>query len=241
MPHLIDWLREEAPDIVGLQETKVEDSAFPISDLESINYSALFLGQKTYNGVAFLFKKNDNPELIKTPSFFDNQKRIIAIRSQGIVFVNLYVPNGSRVDSEKYEYKLQWLTSLIDWVKDTFKKNSKLILMGDFNIAPSDIDVHDPELWKDKILCSVAERQAFKEIIDLGLYDAYRLAHNEDKSFTWWDYRLNGFRRNLGLRIDHILVSESLRGRVSNVEIAKNLRSLERPSDHAPVVASISN
>ena len=240
MPHLVDWLKEDLPDVVALQETKVEDVAFPKEDIENLGYSAVFLGQKSYNGVAFLIQKTDKPELIKTPSFFDSQKRIIAIKLEGLIFINIYVPNGSSVGSEKYEYKLQWLSALIDWLKKTFSKNSKLVLMGDFNIAPDDIDVHDPEVWKDKILCSIAERQAFKDIIDLGFWDAYRLVHKDNKAYTWWDYRLNSFKRNLGLRIDHILVSDQLRDSLVKVEIAKNLRALDRPSDHVPVVASFS-
>ncbi len=239
LPHLTSWIDSQLPDLVAIQETKVEDCDFPIAALEKIGYAAFFSGQKSYNGVAIIYKKSSDLKKIEGPHFPDSQKRFLAVNFLGIDLINIYVPNGNSVGSDKYQYKMDWLLVLQNWIAKRLKENKNMIVMGDFNIAPEDIDVHDVDMWKDKILCSKLERDAFNKIINLGFCDAYRSLHMKDKSFTWWDYRLNGFKRNLGLRIDHILVSTSISNSIKNVGIEKSLREMDRPSDHALVFAEL--
>lgn len=241
LPHVLDWLAAEKPDALCLQETKTEDKGFPFTELEAAGYRAEHNGQKTYNGVAILVRADLAAAEVQRdiPGFDDPQKRIIAATVGDVRLVCAYFPNGSEVGSEKYEYKLRWLRALTDWLKDELTRHPRLALLGDYNIAPEDRDVHDPAAWKDKILCSAPERNAFRELLDLGLTDAFRLFEQPEQSFSWWDYRAAGFRRNLGLRIDHILLSAPLAQGCKSCTVDKAPRKLERPSDHAPVVAEI--
>lgn len=237
LPHVLDWLAREAPDVLALQETKTEDVNFPGAALEEAGYHVVFSGQKTYNGVALVTRLPAADPVTDLPGFDDPQRRILAATVGGWRIVDLYVPNGSEVGSDKYAYKLDWFARVQDWLRDELARHPQLVVLGDFNIAPEDRDVHDPDAWRDKILCSAPERQAFQMWLSLGLEDAYRRFDQPDKSFSWWDYRMNGFRRNLGLRIDHILVSPALAERCRACRIDVEPRRLERPSDHAPVIA----
>lgn len=239
LPHVLDWLAQEQPDALCLQETKTEDKGFPFAELEAAGYRAIHNGQKTYNGVAILSRHPLENVQRDIPGFVDEQKRIIAATVNGVRLVCAYIPNGSEVGSEKYDYKLRWLDALTTWLKDELSRHPKLALLGDYNIAPDDRDVHDPVAWKDKILCSAAERSAFQGLLDLGLKDSFRLFDQAEQSFSWWDYRAAGFRRNAGLRIDHILLSAPLAQQCTSSTIDKAPRKLERPSDHAPVLVDI--
>lgn len=239
LPHVLDWLASEQPDVLCLQETKQEDKAFPYAELEAAGYQALHNGQKTYNGVALLGKGAGAEVLRDIPDFDDPQKRVIAATYGDVRVVCAYIPNGSEVGSEKYAYKLRWLSALHDWLGAELQRHPRLALLGDYNIAPADIDVHDPLAWKDQVLCSAPERAAFGELVALGLSDAFRLFPQAEKSFSWWDYRMMGFRRNHGLRIDHILLSAPLASQCTACRIDREPRKWERPSDHAPVIAEI--
>ncbi|MFZ5483946.1 MAG: exodeoxyribonuclease III [Pseudomonadota bacterium] len=239
LPHLLDWLASEQPDVVCLQETKTVDEAFPVTDLAAAGYQALFSGQKTYNGVAILARTPLSDPVAGIPGFSDEQKRVLAATVDGVRVICLYIPNGQSVDSDKYPYKLAWLEALQAWLTDERARHGRLALLGDFNIAPEDRDVHDPAAWAGQVLCSEPERAQFQRLLGHGLKDAFRLFEQDDKSFSWWDYRQGGFRRNLGLRIDHILLSEELAARCKNCRIDKTPRAWERPSDHAPVIAEI--
>ncbi len=239
LPHVLDWLAAEQPDVLCLQETKQEDKAFPFAELEAAGYQSIHNGQKTYNGVALLSKSTAADVHRDIPNFDDPQKRIIAATYDGVRVICAYMPNGSEVGSDKYEYKLRWLKALHAWVGEELHRYPRLALLGDYNIAPEDRDVHDPLLWKDKILCSEPERDAFRQFVGLGLSDAFRLFDQAEKSYSWWDYRMMGFRRNHGMRIDHILLSESLASECATCRIDREPRKLERPSDHAPVIAEI--
>lgn len=237
LQHVLDWIQAHAPDVMVLQETKILDEDFPLAEFQKIGYQAVFSGQKTYNGVAILSKEPVLDVVKDFPSLDDHQRRVLAGTVSGIRVLNLYVPNGENVFSLKYEYKLNWLSHLDDYLKNELKRYPNMIILGDFNIAPSEIDVHDPALWEGHVLFSEKERMAFQEILKLGFYDTFRHANPEEKAFTWWDYRMNGFKRNLGLRIDHILSSSSLLPSLTSCIIDRSMRSLERPSDHAPVMA----
>lgn len=235
LPHLEEWLKVRRPDIVGLQETKLEDARFPDAALLALGYRSVFAGQKTYNGVALLSRVRAEDVQVGIPGFEDEQKRVIAARFGELRVVNLYVVNGKAVGDEKYDYKLRWLAALRDWLAEEIRRHPKLIVLGDFNIAPDDRDVHDPIAWREQILCSAPEREALKRLLELGLYDSFRLHSAEAGQFSWWDYRAAGFRRNLGLRIDLVLVSEALRAACAAAVIDREPRSWDRPSDHAPV------
>lgn len=239
LPHVLDWLVAQQPDALCLQETKLEDANFPREAIESAGYRVAFLGQKTYNGVAILSKAEGAEVVPNIPEFEDEQKRVLAATIDGVRVVCCYVPNGQAVDSEKYEYKLKWLAAFERWLQAQLQHYPQLVVLGDYNIAPDDRDVHDPNQWAGQILCSERERAAFQRLLGLGLKDSFRLFEQADKSFTWWDYRMNGFKRNLGLRIDHILLSEPLAARCASCAIDLTPRRLERPSDHAPVIAQI--
>jgi exodeoxyribonuclease III len=235
-PHLTDWLTARQPDVVALQETKLEDARFPDDALAALGYRSVFSGQKTYNGVAILSREPASDVCIGIRGFEDEQKRVIAATVGGVRIVDLYVVNGQSVGSEKYEYKLRWLAACREWLMEERARHPNLIVLGDFNIAPDDRDVHDPAIWNDSsILTSTAERAALKAITDLGLFDSYRQHSAEGGQFSWWDYRAAGFRRNLGLRIDLVLISEALRARCKAAAIDREPRTWERPSDHAPV------
>ena len=242
LPHLEEWLNLRAPDVVALQETKLEDPRFPEAALAALGYRSVFAGQRTYNGVALVTREPVTDVCVGIRGFEDEQKRVLAatIGEKGsrdaLRIVDLYVVNGQAVGSEKYEYKLRWLKACRDWLAEERERHSNLVVLGDFNIAPDDRDVHDPAIWNDdSILTSTAERAALRAITDLGLHDSYRLHSAEGGQFSWWDYRAAGFRRNLGLRIDLVLVSEALKSRCKAAAIDREPRTWDRPSDHAPV------
>jgi len=239
LPHLSDWLKAQQPDIVALQETKLEDLKFPDAELAALGYRSVFAGQKTYNGVALVSKTPASEVQIGIPGFEDAQKRVIAASFGELRVIGLYVVNGKAVGDEKYDYKLRWLAAVEAWVQDELKRHPQLVVLGDFNIAPDDRDVHDPEAWREKILCSTPEREALQRLCALGLHDSFRLHSDEGGAFSWWDYRAAGFRRNLGLRIDLILLSDALKDRCRSASIDREPRSWERPSDHAPVLVEL--
>lgn len=243
LPHLIDWLATHSPDVVCLQETKLTDDKFPTAELAAAGYRSTFSGQKTYNGVAILTREASTPTPIDAqlnlPNLEDEQKRLIAITLDGLRIVNGYFPNGQAVGSDKYQYKLRWLAALTDWVRGELTKHDQLLLAGDYNIAPEDRDVHDPKAWEGQVLCSEPERAAFRTLLDLGLKDSFRLFDQAERSYTWWDYRNLAFRRKMGLRIDHILLSPVLASRCTACVIDIEPRKREQPSDHAPVMATL--
>jgi exodeoxyribonuclease-3 len=239
LPHVLDWLAAARPDVLCLQELKLEDKAFPLDEIEAAGYRAAVSGQKTYNGVAILARGEIKDVSRDIPGFDDPQKRVIAANVDGLRVVCGYFPNGQEVGSDKYDYKLRWLAALTEWLRGELARHPRLALLGDYNIAPDDRDVHDAEAWRGKILCSEPERAAFRALIELGFADAFRLFEQPEKSYSWWDYRMMGFRRNLGLRIDHILLSPPLAAACTGCSIDKAPRKLERPSDHAPVSAEL--
>jgi exodeoxyribonuclease-3 len=239
LTHVLDWLAIEQPEVLCLQETKQEDKAFPYDEIGAAGYHAVHNGQKTYNGVAILSKQPLSEVVRDIEGLDDPQKRVIAATVNGIRIVCAYIPNGQAVDSEKYGYKLNWLDALQKWLRTEIAQHPKLALLGDYNIAPEDRDVHDPVAWKGQVLCSEPERAAFNKLVELGLSDAFRLFEQAEKSFSWWDYRMMGFRRNHGLRIDHIMLTGPLATVCRSCRIDREPRKLERPSDHAPVVAEL--
>ena len=239
LPHVLDWLAANQPDVLCLQETKQEDKDFPVTTLLDAGYQPLFAGQKTYNGVAILGKSSGIDVQIGIPGYADPQQRVLAATLDGIRVVCVYVPNGQNLDSDKYQYKLQWLQALTRWLQAELEQNPKLVLLGDYNIAPEDRDVYDPKAWEGQVLVSQPERAAFVSLTALGLRDAFRLFEQPEKSFSWWDYRMAAFRRNLGMRIDHILLSAPLAQQCTACWIDKAPRKLMRPSDHTPVVVQV--
>ena len=235
LPHLEQWLADFAPDVVGIQETKLEDHKFPDTVLAEAGYRSVFAGQKTYNGVAIVSRLPISDAQVGIPGFEDEQKRVIAATVGEVRIVNLYVVNGQDVGTEKYAYKLRWLEAVHGWLAAELLKYPKLVVLGDFNIAPDARDVPDPAVWNDDhILTSTAERAALQRLYALGLHDAFRLHSDEANVYSWWDYRMGGLRRNLGLRIDLTLVSDALRGNAVASGIDREPRTWERPSDHAP-------
>ena len=239
LPHLLDWLAAQQPDALCLQELKLEDAKFPLAEIEAAGYRAAFAGQKTYNGVALLARQEITEVQINLPNFPDEQKRLIAGCIGDVRVISAYMPNGQEVGSDKYAYKLNWLAALADWLEGELARYPKLALCGDYNIAPDDRDVHDPAAWAGKILCSEPERAAFQRFLDLGLSDSFRRFEQPEKTFSWWDYRMLGFQKNLGLRIDHVLLSAPLAATCSAAGIDRAPRKLERPSDHAPAWATL--
>ena len=239
LPHVLNWLRDNPIDVLCLQETKLEDIKFPYDDLKAAGYSAIHSGQKTYNGVAILSRHAMTDVEHGIAGLDDEQKRVISATIKGLRVVCVYVVNGQAVDSEKYAYKMRWLEALNYWLAGQLKQYPDLVLLGDYNIAPEDRDCHDPAAWIGQILVSPREREAFEKLTQLGLHDGFRLFEQPEKSFTWWDYRMMGFRRNFGMRIDHILVSDGLKNRCEKCEIDKTPRKLERPSDHTPVILTL--
>ncbi|PTD97215.1 exodeoxyribonuclease III [Pseudothauera lacus] len=237
LPHVLDWLAEHRPDALCLQELKQEEKAFPFAELEAAGYHAVVNGQKTYNGVAILTPAAATDVVRDIPGFADEQKRIIAATVDGVRVICGYFPNGQAVGSDKFDYKMRWLAALTEWVGAEMARHPQLVLTGDFNIAPEARDAH-PD-WKDEIHVSAPERAAFEALTALGLVDAFRLFEQPERAFSWWDYRMMAFRRNFGLRIDHILVSPALRAACRACSVDKAPRRLERPSDHAPVVLTL--
>ncbi|WP_374324601.1 exodeoxyribonuclease III [Azonexus sp.] len=239
LPHLLDWLAEAAPDVVCLQELKLEDHNFPRAEIEAAGYHVAFSGQKTYNGVALLARSPIEDVVCGNPHFPDEQKRLISGTVDGVRVVGAYMPNGQEVGCDKYDYKLRWLDALAVWLDGELRQYPQLALGGDYNIAPDDRDVHDPQRWRDCILVSEAERAAFRRLLALGLSDSFRLFEHPEKTFSWWDYRMLGFQKNLGLRIDMILLSGPLAARCTAAGVDRGPRKRERPSDHAPVWATL--
>ncbi|MCA3130286.1 MAG: exodeoxyribonuclease III [Betaproteobacteria bacterium] len=239
LPHLLDWLSRAAPDVVCLQETKLEDGSFPVNELRAAGYECAFSGQKTYNGVAILSRLPLAETVAGIPGYADEQKRVLSATVAGVRVVCVYVPNGQSTDSDKYRYKLDWLAALSAWLAGELRRHPALAVLGDYNIAPEDRDVYDPAAWKDQVLCSEPERAAFRALLALGLRDSFRLFEQPERAYSWWDYRMKAFQRKMGLRIDHVLLSEPLAGRCAAASIDVQPRRLDRPSDHAPVIADI--
>ena len=236
LPQVLDWIGENQPDVLAIQETKLQDENFPVQEIELAGYRVSYVGQKTYNGVAILSKSSLNNITKELPGDVDQQRRILSGTIGKLRIINVYVPNGASLDSDKYQYKLKWLDCLSRYVKQELAKHPYLIILGDFNIAPEDRDVHDPLAWQDCVLVSEPERKAFADLLNLGLCDAFRLHNDKNDQFSWWDYRAGAFYKNRGMRIDHILVSEPLISQCANCIIDKSLRALKRPSDHTLVV-----
>jgi exodeoxyribonuclease-3 len=241
--HLTDWLATHAVDIVCLQETKLPDERFPAAELAEAGYDAVFTGQRTYNGVAILTRRATvgpaSAVQLALPGLDDPQKRLITATIAGIRVVCAYFPNGQAVGSDKYAYKLRWIESLAEWLRSELAQHPQLVIAGDFNVAPEDRDVHDPKAWEGQVLFSEPEKQAFRGLVALGLVDAFRLFDQPERSYTWWDYRMLAFRRKMGLRIDHILVSSAVAARCKACTIDVEPRRREQPSDHAPVTLTI--
>jgi len=233
LPHLLQLLEEESPDVVALQETKTSDATFPAAEIEAAGYRVIFSGQKSYNGVAILSRSAAADVVTDLPDFDDPQRRLLAATIDGVRVVNVYIPNGQAVGSEKYDYKFRWLKAFRTLIEAELQQHPPLIILGDFNIAPHDRDIHDPARWQGKIMCSEPERRWFAELLALGLRDTVRTLYPEEGMFSWWDYRASAFRRNWGIRIDHLLATPALTP--VNAAVGKRFRALERPSDHAPV------
>lgn len=239
LPHLLDWLARQAPDVACLQETKCDDASFPAAELAAAGYHALHHGQRTYNGVAILTREPALECRRGIPAFADEQSRVLAADYRGVRIVSVYVPNGQAVDSEKYRYKMRWFEALLEWLRAELASHPRLLVAGDFNVAPEDRDVHDPAAWVGKVHVSPGEREALKRVTDLGFADAFRLFDQPEGAFSWWDYRMNAFRRKMGLRIDHVLLSPALAAECRACSIDVEPRRLERPSDHAPVICEL--
>jgi len=237
LPHLRDWLAANPMDVIALQETKLDDPDFPRDELEALGLRVAFSGQRTYNGVALLARDELADVVAGIPGFADEQKRVLAATIGGVRVIDLYVPNGQAVDSDKYHYKLRWLAALRDYVAAELDRHPQLVVLGDYNIAPEDRDVHDPKAWEGSVHVSEPERAALRALLATGLEDCFRRFEQPEKSYSWWDYRMMAFRRNAGLRIDLILASSALAQKCGACHIDKAPRKLERPSDHAPVVA----
>jgi exodeoxyribonuclease-3 len=237
LPHVLAWNAVARPDILALQETKLTDDRFPADALLEAGYHSVFSGQKTYNGVAVLSREPARDPVTDIPGLDDHQRRILAVTIGDIRVINLYVVNGSEVGSEKFDYKLHWLEKVTDWLGEEMKQHENVVVLGDFNIAPDDRDVYDPEDWAGKILCSAPEREAFEKILGLDLTDTFRMFEQEERTWSWWDYRMNMFRRKLGLRIDLVLASPAMTSRCTASYVDIEPRRQERPSDHAPAIA----
>ncbi|SDH38128.1 exodeoxyribonuclease-3 [Duganella sp. OV458] len=238
LPHVIKWLEENPVDVLAIQETKLTDDKFPLAELEAAGYHVAYTGQKTYNGVALISKLPIHDIVKNNPKFEDPQQRIIAGTIDGVRVVCAYVPNGQAVGSEKFLYKMAWLNAFHDWIQEQAAQYPQLAVVGDYNIAPEDRDVHDPAAWEGMVHVSPEERAQLKRLLDIGLTDAFRMFEQADKSYSWWDYRGLGFRLNKGLRIDHLLLSDALKQRCTACAIDRVPRKWEQPSDHTPVIAT---
>jgi exodeoxyribonuclease-3 len=241
LPHLQQWCASAQPDLLGIQETKTEDAKFPRAAIEALGYALAFSGQKTYNGVALLARQPIHDVVTDLPGLDDPQRRILIATVGELRVANLYVVNGQAVGSEKYAYKLDWLGKVTRFLEGELRNDSRLLVMGDFNIAPEDRDVHDPVAWHEQILCSTPEREALRRILDLGLIDSFRRFDDAPGKYSWWDYRQAGFRRDLGLRIDLVLASEAVMQRALGASIDREPRTWERPSDHAPALLELAD
>lgn len=238
LEHVLEWLDYEQPDVLALQETKTLDENFPVEAINDAGYQVVYSGQKTYNGVAILSKEKASDVIMDVPGLDDPQRRILGATISGVRVLCLYVVNGQEVDSDKYTYKLKWLEKVTKYIKADHKKHQNYVVLGDFNICHTDADVHDPVAWNDRIFCSAAERTALQDILDLGFSDTYRQFEQQPDSWSWWDYRGGNYNRNIGLRIDLILASQRMASQCQQSIIDAEPRSWERPSDHAPVVAT---
>jgi exodeoxyribonuclease-3 len=236
LEHVLTWLQEKQPDVLALQELKMTNENFPLAAINDAGYQVVFSGQKNYNGVAILSRDTVTDIVLDLPHYDDPQRRVLAATLNDLRIINLYVPNGSSIDSDKYVYKLAWLEKLYDYLQQQLENYKNLVVLGDFNIAPENRDVYDPVAWEGQVLVSQPERAALQKLMELGLVDTFRLFH-QDQQYSWWDYRQAAFRRNMGLRIDHVLASTSLAKQCIAAEIDKVPRKWERPSDHAPVMA----
>lgn len=241
LPQVLDWIGSVQPDVLALQETKLDDHSFPFREIEAAGYHALASGQKTYNGVAILSKEPARDVATQVAELEDAERRILGATIGDIKVINLYVVNGQEVGSEKYKYKLRWLERIAEHIAGELARWENTVVLGDFNIAPEDRDTHDPRVWHERILCSTPERARLKQLLDLGLRDTFRLFPQQENSFSWWDYRAGAFRRNMGLRIDLILASEALSRACTHCVIDRAPRRLKRPSDHAPVFAEFAD
>ena len=239
LPQVLQWLSDNPVDVLCLQETKLTDDKFPLAEINAAGYQVVFSGQKTYNGVAILSRHLISDVVKNNPLFADEQQRIIAATIEGIRIICAYIPNGQAPDTEKFDYKLKWLAALHTWLAQEQGQHARLALLGDYNIAPEDRDVHDPAAWLGQNLVSPPERAAFAQLLAMGLSDAFRLFEQPEKLFSWWDYRRMGFRLNRGMRIDHILLSPALTAQCSACVIDKTPRKWEQPSDHTPVIATL--
>jgi len=239
LPQVLDWLATQSPDVLALQETKLIDERFPHEAFAAAGWQAQCFGQKTYNGVALVSRMPMAEVVRNIPGFEDEQARVIAATFGTLRVVGAYFPNGQEPGSEKFAYKMRWQDALREWLRGELAAHPRLLLMGDFNVAPEDRDVHDPVAWAGQIHCTPEERAQFQGLLALGLHDAFRLFEQPPRSWSWWDYRNLAFRRNQGLRIDHILVGEALREHVRACTIDKAPRRNERPSDHAPVLVEL--
>jgi exodeoxyribonuclease III len=240
LPHVLDWLARNPVEVLALQETKLADDKFPVDALKDAGYVAHFIGQKTYNGVALLARDSSpaTDVVADMPGFEDDQKRVISATIDGVRVVCAYVPNGQAVGSDKYDYKLRWMRAMKIWLADELARHSKLVVVGDFNVAPEERDVHEPKLWEGQVLFSAPERAALADIASIGLSDSFRLFEQPPKQYSWWDYRMLGFQKGRGLRIDHILVSDPMKRACTACTIDREERKKKQPSDHAPVVAT---
>jgi exodeoxyribonuclease-3 len=239
LPQVVDWAGKHRPDVLCLQETKLQNDQFPAVEIRAAGYEPLANGQKTYNGVCIVSLGPPSETITEIPGLEDPQRRVLAATIGGIRIINAYVPNGESVESDKYQYKLKWLAAFRDWIKAELARHPRLAVLGDFNVAPEDRDVYDPKAWEGQVLFSAPERDAFNSLLAAGFKDAFRLFEQPERSFTWWDYRMSAFRRKMGLRIDHILLSEELAKHCTACTIDTEPRKNERPSDHAPVVAEL--
>ena len=237
LDHVLAWMESAEPDILALQETKLTDENFPVEAFENAGYHAIFSGQKTYNGVALISRERAEDVATEIEGFEDPQRRVLAASYGGLRVMNLYVPNGQTVESDKYQYKLEWLAALHAQLQSEADRYGRRVILGDFNIAPDDRDVHDPAAWEGKVLCTDKERRALTEILELGFNDTFRMFEQPEKAYSWWDYRAGAFRRNMGMRIDLILASDRWSRSCTGCHIDVEPRRLERPSDHTPVVA----
>jgi exodeoxyribonuclease-3 len=240
LPQVLDWLQANPVEVLALQELKMTDDKFPVDAFTQAGYCAQWFGQKTYNGVALLTRTPAQQVLKNIPGFDDDMARVITATVDGVRVIGAYFPNGQAPGSDKFEYKMEWLKGLRSWIKEELAAHPHLVLMGDYNITFDDLDVWDPEGMRDQIHCTDEERYHLRALIALGLHDSYRLFEQPAKSYSWWDYRDFGFKRNRGMRIDHILVSDVLKPLVQACSIDKTPRKNERPSDHTPVVVTLS-
>lgn len=237
LPQVLDWLADNEPDVLALQEIKLSDEKVPADEISKTGYYTAYAGQKTYNGVAVLSKTPITVLARAIPGYADTQRRVLAVEFGEICVLDLYVPNGSEVDSEKYAYKLEWFSHLHEYIGQLMRDHRHIIVLGDLNVAPEDRDVHDPQEWQGKVLVSPKERREFARLLEHGMRDCFRLFEQAPELFSWWDYRAAGFRRNRGMRIDHILADIDLARQCTACYIDTAPRKLERPSDHTPVIA----